>query len=124
MKTLTANQQLWTDELNSGKHKQGKGGLQYGDRHCCLGVACLVYERETGIKLDRHGGELIGGALRGGYGTVKEWLGLRESFGRMDPTGKDRTSLVVLNDHNSLSFEEIAKVIEDNSDLLFVEETA
>lgn len=43
---------LWVEELRSTKNNQAKGGLRIispdGDGYCCLGIACLVYARQTG----------------------------------------------------------------------------
>jgi hypothetical protein len=45
--------QKWVDALRSGEFKQGYGQLRDETfnneyRHCCLGVACEVFRRETG----------------------------------------------------------------------------
>lgn len=32
----------WLDALRSGRFKQGAGALNFGGRHCCLGVLCEV----------------------------------------------------------------------------------
>ncbi len=32
----------WVDALRSGKYKQTRSALRYGDAYCCLGVACDV----------------------------------------------------------------------------------
>ncbi len=34
----------WIEALRSGKYKQGKGVLRYGDEFCCLGVLCDVVD--------------------------------------------------------------------------------
>lgn len=38
----------WIDALRSGKFKQGRGRLRipHEDRHCCLGVACVLLKDE------------------------------------------------------------------------------
>lgn len=39
----------WAAALRSGEFKQGRGRLRTSDGgHCCLGVACELYRRETG----------------------------------------------------------------------------
>lgn len=44
----------WVEALRSGKFKQGKGKLKYGDNYCCLGVAC-----EIGITSKDFNSELV-----------------------------------------------------------------
>ena len=46
----------WAAALESGQYKQGHGRLHYLDeetrqldRHCCIGVACLIFGNRVGI---------------------------------------------------------------------------
>lgn len=32
----------WVEALRSGKYKQGKEALCFGDKYCCLGVLCEI----------------------------------------------------------------------------------
>ncbi|WP_290738295.1 hypothetical protein [Haliea sp.] len=109
--TINSNAQKWVDALRSGEYKQGVGQLynQDLDKYCCLGVACKVYEKETGYNLGvDSGGTLIR------YLQVKDWLSLRTICGDYI-----NNSLVNLNDGDELSFSEIADVIESNPEGLF-----
>jgi hypothetical protein len=88
--------------LRSGELKQTSGSLQDHMGHCCLGVMCEVYEKETGDKLPREADELIGGYLNGDSGKkVKSWVGL-----------ECPDTLVLMNDDEGKSFSEIADFIE------------
>jgi hypothetical protein len=112
---------LWLEALRSGEYTQGKSQLKRevapdAANHCCLGVACELYKRETGEGAwVRSGEELEFEISRDDYswsslpGAVAEWFGLDR-----DPyvyEGLKRISLANLNDEGK-SFEEIADVIE------------
>jgi|TARA_R110000851_G_scaffold17863_3_gene56365 hypothetical protein len=109
--------------LRSGEYSQAEGMLQCSDGHCCLGVMCEVYEKETGDKLP-HGenGFLVGGDLDGQFfGKVKSWVGLKSYSGKfVGEKGGDNNSLVDMNDTLNKSFSEIADFIEGNPEGLFV----
>jgi hypothetical protein len=110
------SRQLWAKELREGGHKQGKYTLQKQDRFCCLGVACLVYERETGNKLPRDPlGEFDHAMLEDCFECVQDWLELQSPFGTYG-----QKSLAVFND-NGKTFAEIADIIESEPPGLFVE---
>lgn len=57
-KSTEDNRKLWTNGLRSGEFKQCKGVLESVNiksgliGNCCLGVACRIFERETGEKLE------------------------------------------------------------------------
>lgn len=40
---------LWVEALRSGEYEQGRTWLRENDRYCCLGVACELYRKHTGI---------------------------------------------------------------------------
>lgn len=46
---MNENIRKWVDALRSGGFQQSTGALRKGDAFCCLGVACEVYRRETGL---------------------------------------------------------------------------
>ena len=99
----------WIAALRSGDYKQTKGLLSDGFRHCCLGVACEVYQAEVGdLRVDRrsgitrYDGEDSRLPLR-----VARWLGFQES----DPLLPDGRASG-LNDEGGYSFEQIADQIE------------
>lgn len=128
MQILTKPQKLWIKALRSGKYKQGKSRLQYHNTFCCLGVACLVYEQETGNTLERsslpYGDELYGQNLNR-YRVVKQWLNLRSTLGRAlkgdDKSLIDNKSLIQLNDTDN-SFTDIANILEKQPELYFIQE--
>ena len=109
--TINSNAQKWVEALRSGGYKQGVGCLydSHHDKYCCLGVACKVYEKETGDNLG------VGSrSTLIGYPQVKDWLSLRTNC-----ASYINNSLINLNDDDELSFSEIADVIESNPEGLF-----
>jgi hypothetical protein len=108
--------------LRSGKFAQTTNTLHDGKGHCCLGVMCEVYEKETGNKLERNElGYIIGPNLNK-LPHVKDWVGLVNAAGRNDTV----TSLTELNDghgygyNDSKTFSEIADFIESEPEGLLV----
>lgn len=49
MNEFQARNQLLVDALNSEEFKQTKRALRTDDGFCCLGVACEIYRRTTGL---------------------------------------------------------------------------
>lgn len=126
---LTENQKKWVAALRSGEYKQGVGSLKSEGCHCCLGVVCEVYEKETGDNLPKNSeGEYmietdlcqelaysLGCSLE--LERVQSWLGLKTSCGFIAET---RESLVSLNDQEGKTFDQIANFIENRHEDLFV----
>lgn len=108
---LTKNQQLWVEALRSEEYKQTKGTLENGEGLCCLGVACRVYEKDTGNNLDRNALGHITGDTLCEQCEVKEWVGLRHGTGSYLNEDTIYNNLTNLND-GGLSFLQIADVIE------------
>lgn len=135
--TLTEPQQRWLDALESGEFKQGRGWLKGPSGYCCLGVACALYERETGRRFprstfsghyapthatrDHPGPGSLEGALQGPYGVVKEWLGLRSPLGACRPPFGTEwyDDLAVAND-DDVTFAAIARTVREHPDWFFV----
>ena len=93
--------------LRSGLYEQTVEALQDENGFCCLGVMCMVYEKETGIELVRDNkGFIYGGDLNDQEG-VREWVGLVKDSG----ASKANDSLVHLNDEGH-TFAAIADFIE------------
>ena len=118
---LKYRRELWIKALESGKYRQGDhelGGPQIG--YCCLGVACVVYEKETGEELPKmhYGGTYTDTTLSGkqDFVNVAEWYGItgvkvteEASSVREAPKKRSLQSyLMVLNDQEERSFQEIA----------------
>lgn len=112
--TLTPNVKLWVAALKSGEFKQAYDKLKgYDPRtgevgYCCLGVACVVYERETGNAVDELNSDNYLPA------RVQKWLGLRKHSGSYADG-----SLANLNDSHQKTFAQIAEVIESEPEGLF-----
>jgi hypothetical protein len=102
----------WTTALRSGTYQQGTHYLRSGDRFCCLGVACDVFDPEgwsqeppAGVPLFDTGNDVwwhhgVGGVPTG---DVRDRLGL----GTSAFTGR----LIEMND-NGASFAVIADFID------------
>jgi hypothetical protein len=95
---MNNNAKRWVKTLRSGKYQQGNNFLRQGDRFCCLGVACDIYDNA------------IWEVLPEGFGKlptyVTEWLGLSHDEGKYE-----NTYLSADNDIVKRSFNEIADII-------------
>ncbi len=108
MKKLTPWQkdffQKWVDALRSRKYKQTKGWLkhQHGDEigHCCLGVACDLYNPK----------KWNSGTYR--YGTKTHSTGLPTNLQKkIGLSNKDESDLICMNDGGK-KFYQIARWLE------------
>lgn len=119
---MNENAKKWNKALMSGEYKQSKyelGGPSCG--YCCLGVACAVYEKETGLNLPKNvNGIYILPTLEYDFSVVQNWLGLKSPTGSFFTGEGNCMSLSALNDDGS-SFEEIANIIESEPKGLFYE---
>jgi hypothetical protein len=118
---LNENQRKWVEALRSGEFKQSIATLQTDVGYCCLGVACVVAERNGVQVLKRDDGNLLGGSLNT-QPHVKAWLGIKECNGEHRVREKGRfyhSSLVTLNDNKGYTFEQIADHIEQNAEGIF-----
>ena len=111
---LTEPQKKWVAALRSGEFKQGKHALQDGDCYCCLGVACVVYEREV----EKLPNGIRGLILDDEREAVREWLGLECDAGQYSKAAP------ALTEHNDggMTFAEIADLIESEPEGLFVKQ--
>lgn len=89
------NYKLWIAALRSGKYKQGQELLSYGDRLCCLGVACKVFGEPIS---DRASYPSKNGAVEQALGATVPAIGAGD--------------VVYLNDSVGASFEQIADALE------------
>jgi hypothetical protein len=109
--------------LRSGEYKQTKEALQNSSGHCCLGVMCEVYEKETGDIIDRRtSGNIMGGNLSR-HEKVQTWVGLLTSSGDItivSPNSSKHISLAHMNDSEGKTFSEIADFIESEPKGLLV----
>ncbi len=123
MSTLTEEQKdhvrKLVEALRSGRYEQGRGRLREGDCYCCLGVACNVYQAETGEGAwsIRNAGTSVGGWYFDTGGSINgfaltdevaHWYGLD-----VNPTFNNlNTTAIGLNDSYRKSFTEIADAFE------------
>lgn len=118
-------QTRWVEALESGRYKQYTyGRLRKGDKFCCLGVACDLYDPTNWAQVEpfhpgencdlyRYDSESMELPLR-----IVEWLELNGSQG--EPVGSSREdSLVNLND-SDVSFREIAKTLRERPERYFI----
>jgi hypothetical protein len=108
---------LWIKALKSGEYKQGKHFLRVVVSHCCLGVACKLYNEynhsdQLDIYID-NGKYHFDGETKRLPDKVIKWLGLNTGDGLYCDH-----SLSALNDAG-VSFEEIADIIESEPVGLF-----
>ena len=122
---MNRNARKWVDALRSGAYRQTTGRLRREDwTMCCLGIACDVFNKETGVgewkylgpveqwdfRIDRVDGSNISLPA-----AVVHWLGLRSCRGDWGPASVG-SSLASKND-DGMSFDEIAELIESQVDL-------
>ena len=79
---LTKNQKLWISALQNGMYAQTKEHLRDEIGFCCLGVACDLYEKDTGVRLPRNGCNENNYAANtlfsvNHFSNVFDWLGLK-----------------------------------------------
>jgi hypothetical protein len=113
-KPVKARIRKWVKALRSGEYRQCTNQLRYGQRYCCLGVACMV-AIENGVELTRKGNRFLSEGSKGKTLSdgkilpeiVRKWLGLEGH----DPQVSSGRRLTGMND-NGDSFETIADSIE------------
>lgn len=110
--TLQERRKAFTDALRSGEYNQCKGQLQDSKGYCCLGVACVVYEKLTGEELNKDtAGQLVGGTLPQ---NVQTFYGIEDDLGVYWCVRGGRTALSALNDVRNYTFNQIADVVDSN----------
>lgn len=111
---------LWLEALRSGKYEQGQQFLNRNDKLCCLGVLCeVMVELDPTIHAITVKDSEVGGHGVSRSFTVKKYGGGSRMIphtllSRAKITTMEAKRLAVLNDEHGLSFEEIAKQIEEN----------
>jgi len=107
MKPIKTRIQLWYDALMRAK-KQTTGCLKDESGRCCLGVACDVYQQNTGK------GHWDGSCFIDDEcdlpDEVRKWFG----FDSPDPiliSNEEKKYASVLNDNDNLSFKQIAACV-------------
>lgn len=130
---MNENARLWMRALETGefegrKFKQGTKTLRkfVEDKslHCCLGVACEIYNKmnpKSRLKIGRSNGTFDYDGETGGLPSkVVKWLGIKTKNGELQPAVKNfRSNLVDMND-GGMPFKEIAKVLRKHRDNIFI----
>ena len=104
---MTPFAKQWIAALRSGKYKQMAGALNKGDKFCAFGVACQLMASQLTVVVKPDGHTLYNG--RGAFppSKVLDALGLKDCVG----------TITSMNDHDDLSFEEIAnRLLEEPDD--------
>lgn len=117
MAKLNPVAQKWVEALRSGKYEQATKRLRQGNRFCCLGVACDLYATEHDKQWDR---TYFDGEYAVLPQSVQKWLGLKTDIGGCTSEWR---CLSDENDHGA-TFDEIADLIEQHADELFVQDGA
>jgi len=118
---MTENLAKLVTALRSGEYEQGRHALRVGDKFCCLGVACDLYAKETGL------GHWEETEVLAGYQfvtpgdsitdilpvEVMNWLGLPNKNGTFRTSSGGDQALSELNDRG-IPFSLIADKIESN----------
>lgn len=110
---------LWVKALRSGEFGWGKSYLEpTKGNFCCLGVACMVAEKQ-GIELNRNDNGSLYGASLNDQIPVMNWLGLKFPGGKY---GDGNPHLALVNDDaDECPFAQIADIIESEPEGLFVD---
>ena len=116
---MNDNAKKWVVALRSGEYNQAQGTLRKEDARCCLGVACDIYAKEHDVDWEYRTGP--GWTFLGLNSVlpfeVREWLGLGSDDG--ESRVEDLENLANLNDTGH-TFEQIARIIEEEPEGLFV----
>lgn len=121
---MNDNAKKWVAALRSGEFEQGAKYFAKDGKYCCLGVACMIYQREVGgldIGFNKESGALIFDDLEKFIPhKVRAWIGLRSETGayRFDKGFLEHTALTERNDRGT-PFAEIADIIESEPEGLF-----
>lgn len=104
------NIRKWVEALRSGEYKQFKYGLTNDERSafCCLGVACEVYRKETGLGMwSQNAFDGVDNILPE---SVSKFLGLH--YNKFQSPIVRGDTLIQLNDSFGYDFNMIADLIE------------
>lgn len=112
---MNNNAKKWVEALRSGEYKQTRSYLSTKDGYCCLGVACdLAVKSGEPIKVEQENPcTIFDGEKFGLPPSVLNWLGLKEDY-------YNYVQLAYLNDTIELNFTEIANIIEEKQNELFL----
>ena len=113
---LGPNQTQWLTALRSGTYAQGPFSLRVGDNHCCLGVACEVFNV---VKVTPwNSADTRYGDAEETTSAPKEIIELLQFYGVVGEDLDGNNSLAGMND-NGRTFAEIATIIETHPERYF-----
>ena len=103
----------WLVALRSGDYKQGKDYLRRNDEYCCLGVAAEI---SGDLRMTTTGNGLIFYVLSPEGGQTDTYY--KGPNNELDSKGLDSEytlvgTLIIMNDHDQCTFEQIADYLED-----------
>jgi len=114
-----AHRKQWVEALRSGKYQQGERWLRYGDKFCCLGVACDI--SGLGRWVDVMDGDSAVSVLPYAVDAeqqmqvlpkkIMDWLGVQSSKVSIHNINRLHTLLTDCNDDGN-NFNIIADIIE------------
>jgi hypothetical protein len=112
---MNENAKKWVEALRSGEFKQARERLRKDRAFCCLGVACELYRRDTGLGTWNQYGFKSPSDLSEDVLPidVQRWLELA------GPSGQYATSGLATDNDRGAPFEEIANTIESEPPGLF-----
>jgi hypothetical protein len=121
---LEAHRKDWLAALRSGKYKQGKIRLRYGDNYCCLGIACEVAGMEPIISgiVDDEPIYSYEGRTFFLMEKVMKYYGFKTSCGGFIDAGNCNQSLSLYNDDGGYNFVQIAQIAERYMEEIFTNE--
>ncbi len=133
--TVKKRREKLVKTLLKSKYRQGRGALcsvrNKSYSYCCLGVACRIYEEETGKKISEindYDNVLFDNQVGILPGEVQKYFGFKTECGDFNKAvkGEDKfgnkeecTSLVGLNDSLEWDFKKIGNFIKSNPKGLF-----
>jgi hypothetical protein len=109
---MNNNAKRWVAALRSGEFTQAKEKLEDRGSYCCLGVACVIAERNGNVRIERDANGIIGIILVEAQSKVLAWLNM-QAF--------EENELGQKNDEG-MTFLELADYIERNQEKIFERE--
>ena len=106
----------WVNALRSGKYKQGRNALRPKENgFCCLGVACDLYEKESGKSFWVRNKDFFGKPdeeVKYAFVTQGSTSNLPKQVARWLGISTKQNTLIRMNDDQRKSFKEIANELE------------
>ncbi len=129
---LNKNAKVWVEALRSGEYPQTTGRLKRDTDalhtkagYCCLGVACDLYQKATGIGEFGRDGQMF--FIDGNEHIdlmpkkVADWFGINPDSEYIIRTPEDKVSYSLAGDNDTGStFLQIADIIESEPEGLFI----